>query len=290
MKWISFYQNEQRQVGILKDDKVLPLRQLGYLFEDIGELIKSDKDRFLEIVDAVNKSTFIESVNNVEITSPITIPFQDIICVGLNYVEHCKEANEYHKDNFSLKTDATVFFSKRVNEVSSANADISNHSQLTKRFDYETELAVILGADCTQCTLDNVEDKIFGYTVINDYSARDLQVQHQQWYVGKSLDGSFAMGQYILSKDEIENVQNLIIKTYVNGELRQNSSTAFMIKTVKEIIVELSQSMTLKKGSIIATGTPSGVGMGFSPPRFLKKGDVVISEIEKLGNITNRIV
>lgn len=114
MKWISFYQNEQRQVGILKDDKVLPLRQLGYLFEDIGELIKSDKDRFLEIVDAVNKSTFIESVNNVEITSPITIPFQDIICVGLNYVEHCKEANEYHKDNFSLKTDATVFFQKEL--------------------------------------------------------------------------------------------------------------------------------------------------------------------------------
>ena len=131
---------------------------------------------------------------------------------------------------------------------------------------------------------------VFGYTVINDVSARNLQTRHKQWYVGKSMDGFTPIGPCIVTADEIEDVQDLDIKSYVNGELRQNSNTKYMIQTVAGAVSELSQGMTLQAGTIIATGTPAGVGMGMKPPCFLKKGDVVVCEIEKIGKIENEII
>ncbi len=291
MKWIRYKKDYEIQVGILEKEGIISLSNLGYNFADVNDVIQLKSEEYKRVLsDIQNYSGALDSINNVEILAPIHHPTQDILCVGLNYDEHQKEANQYEENNFPLNHEATIYFSKRVNEIRNSQSDIYSHPTLTSKFDYETELAVILKEDCKECDLSTVQDKIFGYTVINDYSARDLQTKHQQWYVGKSLDGSFSMSEAIVSKDEIEDDKNLKIKTIVNGELRQSSSTHFMIKSVDKIIVELSQWMTLKKGTIIATGTPSGVGMGLNPPTFLKAGDVVVSEIDKVGTIRNKII
>ena len=156
--------------------------------------------------------------------------------------------------------------------------------------DYEVELAVIIGKDAKNVRREDAYNYVFGYTILNDVSARNLQTRHKQWYFGKSLDGFTPIGPCIVTADEFENPPVLAIKSYVNGELRQNSSTELLLFDIAHIISELSQGMTLKAGTIIATGTPAGVGMGFEPPNFLKSGDTVTCEIEKIGTLTNRIL
>ena len=155
--------------------------------------------------------------------------------------------------------------------------------------DYEAELAVIIGRDCKNVRERDAAACIFGYTVLNDVSARNLQTEHNQWYFGKSLDGFTPMGPCIVTEDEIPYPPALSISSTVNGELRQNSNTKYLLHSISEIIAELSQGMTLLAGTIIATGTPAGVGMGFDPPKFLKSGDVVTCEIEKIGRLTNMV-
>ena len=149
---------------------------------------------------------------------------------------------------------------------------------------------MIIRKDAYCVSEEEAKDYIFGYTVINDVSARDVQTRHKQWYFGKSLDGFLPMGPCIVSADEIAYPPKLPIRSYVNGELRQNSNTELLIFDIDHVISELSQGMTLQAGTIIAMGTPAGVGMGFEPPKFLKTGDVVTCEIEGIGRITNPIV
>lgn len=157
------------------------------------------------------------------------------------------------------------------------------------KLDYEVELGVILGRDAFQVDAESADDYIFGYTIINDVSARDIQLKHQQWYLGKSLDGYTPMGPCIVTADEIDNVHDLDITCYVNGEKRQSSNTGYMITTVEEAIAELSRGMTLSAGTVIATGTPGGVGMGMKPPVYLESGDVVRCEIENIGVLENTV-
>ena len=288
MKWISLIKDNKQSVGVLNDEKILSLASLGYDFKDINDVLLLNKNDYEKLIDNISsyKGEYIDK-KEVKIVAPISMPFQDVLCVGFNYRDHILEANQYEKDSFK-KPEATVYFSKRVNQTVSYLEDVSCHKEETDKFDYETEVGVIL-KKIVEIVQKKCKRKIFGYVVVNDYSARDIQTKHQQWYLGKSLDGMFAMGPYILSVDEC-NIDDLKIKTYINDELRQDSSTKYMIKSIDEIIIELSKYMTLKKGTIIATGTPSGVGMGFQPPKFLKEGDVVISEIEQLGFIKNKIV
>lgn len=155
--------------------------------------------------------------------------------------------------------------------------------------DYEAELAVIIGKDAKNVPVSEVKNYIFGYTVINDVSARTLQTRHKQWYFGKSLDGFLPMGPCIVTAEEFPYPPRLSIQSRVNGELRQDSSTELMIFGIDHVVSELSAGMTLKAGTIIATGTPAGVGMGFDPPRFLKPGDVVECSIEGIGTLVNRV-
>lgn len=155
--------------------------------------------------------------------------------------------------------------------------------------DYEVELGVVIGKDCKNVSVSEAPGYIFGYTIVNDVSARNLQTAHNQWYFGKSLDGFTPMGPCIVTADEIAYPPALAISSTVNDEQRQNSNTDHLLHSVAEIIAELSQGMTLKAGTIIATGTPAGVGMGFTPPKFLKKGDVVTGEIESIGKLTNTV-
>ena len=155
--------------------------------------------------------------------------------------------------------------------------------------DYEAELAFIIGKDAKNVKEEDAFDYIFGYTIMNDVSARNLQTAHKQWYFGKSLDGFTPLGPVIVTKDEFDYPPKLDIKSYVNGELRQDSNTELLIFGIAHVVSELSKGMTLKAGTIISMGTPAGVGMGFVPPRFLKKGDVVTCEIEGIGKLTNTI-
>ena len=190
--------------------------------------------------------------------------------------------------DFTKKTDA-VYFSKRVNRFNSPGGIIPDY-EIVDSLDYEVELGVILKKDSFNVSVDKASDYIIlGYTIINDVSARNLQFKHQQWYLGKSLDGYTPMGPCIVTADEIGDAHSLDIACYVNGEKRQESNTKYMITSVEEAISELSQAMTLKAGTVIATGTPGGVAMGMKPPVYLKKGDVIKCEIEGIGELTNTI-
>ena len=167
---------------------------------------------------------------------------------------------------------------------------IPSHRDIVEDLDYEAELAVIIGKEASHVKPEDVKDYIFGYTVINDVSARTLQNRHKQWYFGKSLDGFLPMGPCIATVDSIPYPPKLVIQSRVNGELRQDSNTELLIFGIDHVVSELSQGMTLKPGTIIATGTPAGVGMGFDPPRFLKPGDVVECSVEGIGTIKNTVL
>lgn len=224
-----------------------------------------------------------------EILSPIPKPYQDIICLGLNYSDHLEESNRFKKGEFEKGDNCAVYFSKRVNEATSPFGIIPSHDDIVDSLDYEAELAVIIGKRASKVKQEDAFDYVFGYSILNDVSARNVQMAHKQWFLGKSLDGFTPIGPCIVTADEFSVPLELDIRSYVNGELRQNSNTANMIFGVDYVISELSQGMTLEAGTIISMGTPSGVGMGFVPPVFLNKGDVVKCEIEGIGYIENTV-
>lgn len=226
-------------------------------------------------------------LEEVKLCAPVVRPRQDVICLGINYDAHAKEAGKFSDEAFGGERPYTIYFSKRVNKAVATGEAIPAYEGLVDSLDYEVELGVVLGKDAKGVTKEEALDYVFGYTIINDVSARNLQTRHKQWYLGKSLDGFTPMGPCIVTADEIEDVQNLNIRCAVNDEVRQNSNTKYMMQTVAGTIAELSQGMTLQAGTIIATGTPAGVGMGMNPPCFLKRGDRIICEVEKIGKLTN---
>lgn len=220
--------------------------------------------------------------------APIPRPRQDVLCLGINYADHAAESAKF-SDTFRKAEPVPVYFSKRVVEAAHPDEAIPSYPGLVEKLDYEVELAVILGKTIKDCPVADVPAAIFGYTILNDMSARDLQTRHTQWYRGKSLDKFTPMGPCIVTADEIPWPVRLDIRCYVNGELRQHSNTAQLITGIAEALSMFSQGTTLLAGSILATGTPSGVGMGFDPPRFLHPGDEVLCEIEKIGQLRNTI-
>ena len=228
-------------------------------------------------------------VENVQLCAPIVHPRQDVICLGINYDAHAQEAGRFSDEAFGGERPYTIYFSKRVSRATATKESIPSYQGLVDSLDYECELGVVLGKDCQGVTKEQAKHYIFGYTIINDISARNLQTRHKQWYLGKSLDGFTPMGPCIVTADEIGDEQNLDISCTVNGELRQSSNTKYMIQTVCGAISELSQGMTLQAGTIIATGTPAGVGMGMQPPQFLQPGDEIVCHIEKIGDLQNII-
>jgi 2-keto-4-pentenoate hydratase/2-oxohepta-3-ene-1,7-dioic acid hydratase in catechol pathway len=224
---------------------------------------------------------------DVQILSPIPHPRQDMICLGINYADHAKEAESFDKEAFSKERPDPIFFSKRVSFSQGTGDIIPMHEDICDSLDYETELGVVIGRQAKDVKASDALDYIFGYTIVNDVSARNLQTKHKQWYFGKSLDGFTPMGPCIVSKDEFDGIPELDIKTFVNGELRQSSNTANLITGIPGIIEILSAGMTLEPGTVIATGTPSGVAMGMDPPAFLQDGDEVVCEIEGIGRLVN---
>ncbi|MGE4284740.1 MAG: fumarylacetoacetate hydrolase family protein, partial [Clostridia bacterium] len=227
-------------------------------------------------------------ITAVEISAPIPNPRHDILCIGQNYTEHAIESAKFRGIEYQKPT-YPVYFSKRVNKAVAHNGFISSHADITSKLDYEAELAVIIGKECSHVAPEDVYDYIFGYTIINDISARDIQVNHKQFTFGKGLDDATPMGPYIVTIDEFDAPPLLSVKSKVNGELRQNSSTNDFIFDIPFMISQLSAGITLYPGDIFITGTPSGVGLGFNPPKWLKSGDIVECQIEKIGILRNTV-
>lgn len=263
-------------------------------YKDMNELICQLGQEEIAQLQLLSKNTdalrgAAVALESVKLCAPIVHPRQDVICLGINYDAHAQEAGRFSDEAFGGERPYTIYFSKRVSTATGSGDFIPAYEGLVDSLDYEAELGVILGKDAKDVSREEAEVYIFGYTVINDVSARNLQTRHKQWYRGKSLDGFTPMGPCIVTADEIEDVQNLDIRCYVNGQLRQSSNTKYMIQTVAGAIAELSQGMTLQAGTIIATGTPAGVGMGMQPPTFLHSGDTVVCEIENIGRLKNTV-
>lgn len=296
MKLLTYGIDRRERVGVLSQDEawVYPITAAGMEYRSMKEMIREIGESEKEMLEYISKRAPYEvqgaaPIADVKILAPIPEPGQDIICLGINYLEHAKESAKFKKEAFSKPAQA-VYFSKRVNRAVDPDGGIEAHQDLTKQLDYEVELAVIIGKDARNVKPENVRDYIFGYTIMNDVSAREVQTDHKQWYFGKSLDGFTPLGPWIVTEESIAYPPKLAIQSKVNGELRQNSNTELFIHGITEVICELSQGVTLKAGTIIATGTPAGVGMGFEPPRFLKPGDVVECTIEGIGTLKNTVI
>lgn len=290
MKFLTYTANGIEAVGVIGADpeKVVPVRALGLSAADMNALIDELSGRNPETLLAQVDAAAGVPLSDCQLLAPIRCPKQDIVCLGVNYYEHRDEtiASNIKYDETLTKP---VYFSKRVNEAVNPGGFIDSHSDFVTGLDYEVELGVILGKDARNVPAEDVKDYIFGYTVLNDVSARDLQSAHQQWYFGKGLDGFTPMGPWIVTRDSFPWMPALDIRSYVNGELRQHNNTSHMITGIDRAVAQLSQGMTLKAGTIIASGTPSGVGMGFNPPKYLKPGDVVRCEIDGIGVLENTV-
>lgn len=227
------------------------------------------------------KLSFKHNIEEVELLAPIPNP-PKIICLAFNYFDHARDAG-------LMPSDEPVIFMKPRTALNQPFNDIICPSFVT-RLDYEAELAVVIGRDTKKVSEENAMDCVFGYMILHDVSARDIQFKDKQFTRSKGFDTFAPCGPWITTRDEVPNPQKLQITTKVNGELRQNSSSSNMVLSVKRIISALSRTMTLEAGDIISTGTPAGVAMSMKEPRYLKNGDVVEITIEKLGTIRNRIV
>jgi 2-keto-4-pentenoate hydratase/2-oxohepta-3-ene-1,7-dioic acid hydratase in catechol pathway len=231
-------------------------------------------------------------VEGVELLAPIPVPRRNIFCVGKNYRDHVLEFGRSGYDQPDRSEDLPeypVVFSKATTSVTGPYGDIDPHHGVTAELDYEAELGVIIGRGGRGITREQAFEHVWGYTIIDDFTARDLQRTHKQWLLGKSLDTHCPMGPYAVSADEITDVTALMVESRVNGEPRQSAPVKDLIFDIPELIATLSAGITLLPGDLIATGTPAGVGIGFDPPRFMVSGDVVEVSITGLGMQRNRI-
>ena len=229
-------------------------------------------------------------LSRITLDAPIPVPRRNIFCVGKNYYDH---AHEFSNSGFDSSAAAgpipkePIIFSKVPESVIGNEARVLIDPAVSTAIDYEAELAVIIGRDGRAIKRKEAFDYVWGYTIINDVTARDLQGRYSQWLIGKSQDTFCPMGPWAVTRDELD-VANAGIRCFVNGDLRQNSNTGLLIFDIPTIIATISAGMTLRAGDVIATGTPAGVGIGSSPPRYLKGGDVVRVEIDGIGALENR--
>lgn len=293
MKLFTCMYQGREELGVLTKDetKCILFSDLELKYQSMNDFLVNRTELDCRILkQAICNFPTVYSIEDMELKAPIPMPLQDVVCLGINYLAHAEESARFKKEAFEREREYPVYFSKRVNEAIGDGADIFYNKEVFEQLDYEVELAVVIGKDAKNVKKENAKDCIFGYTILNDMSARDVQIRHKQWYFGKSMDGFTPMGPVIVTADEFDGIPNLKITSKVNGELRQNSETALQQFDIAYVIEELSRGFTLKAGTIISTGTPAGVGMGFQPPRFLEVGDVIECEIEGIGKLRNKIV
>ena len=256
------------------------------VWRDMISLIESGTDLSAMLANATD--TMRVKFADITLLAPIPRPRKNVMCLGLNYLEHAEEtANQIGRTGKAPQY--PIVFTKCPTSVIGQDATVPFDPDTCSQLDWEAELGVVLGKGGKKIAAANALDHVFGYTVINDLSARDIQLSHKQYFLGKSLDGGCPMGPWIVTADDIADPQNLAIACRVNGVTKQASNTRNMIFNVASIIEWLSRGMTLEAGDVIATGTPSGVGFVREPPEFLLPGDVVECEVECVGVLRNSI-
>ena len=258
--------------------------------ESLDEFICDHSESDLQLLDSASLSEEGLPLDAVRLLAPIPSARHDILCVGVNYVAHLQETRTHFFAGKFEATESTIYFGKRARVITGPDAPIPGHFDLDPWLDYEVELAVVVGSRIDSSVgYEELPSKVFGYSVFNDISARRLQSTRSQWYLGKSLDGYCVMGPWIVTPDELDINAGLDIESRVNGEVRQHSNTRLMRMNVWDLLYEISRGIVLESGDIIATGTPAGVGGGFTPPKYLACGDVVEMEIQGIGVLRNTI-
>ncbi|MEN6461171.1 MAG: fumarylacetoacetate hydrolase family protein [Syntrophomonas sp.] len=291
MKFVSYKYKGKEYVGILSEDWVIPINDnLNLKYNSMIELIENlNEDILKEIETIISTNNFnYLPLNAIKLLAPIPFPRRNVFCLGKNYVEHAREIKMTKISDTGIP-ESPIYFTKIASPAIASDDQIKFSYQTTTQVDYEVELAIVIGKEGVNIKPEEAEDYIFGYTIINDVSARDLQADHKQWFKGKSLDTFCPMGPSIVHKRDIPFPVALNIQCSINGELRQNSNTENMIFDIPYIISDLSKGLTLKAGDIICTGTPSGVGMGFNPPKLLNDEDLIECYIEKIGKLVNKV-
>jgi 2-keto-4-pentenoate hydratase/2-oxohepta-3-ene-1,7-dioic acid hydratase in catechol pathway len=299
MKLLTYKtQDTEPRLGFIHNNQVIDMEDFGEISNfplpnDMLDLIDMGFEIIAEISELISETpeNFFEEIayemNEVTILAPIEKPRKNIIGIGLNYTEHVAESARGLDTTGKLPT-KPIIFSKPPTTVTATNTEIIKNTKLTSQLDWECELAVVIAKKGKYVTKENAMDYVFGYTVINDISARDCR-REGQWIVSKGQDTFAPMGPYLVTKDEIENPHNLNLSLKVNGVEKQNSNTKFMLFNINDLIEDLSIVFTLEPGDIIATGTPAGVGAGRDPQEWLHNGDVVEATVEGIGTITNTV-
>ncbi|MBO9312151.1 MAG: fumarylacetoacetate hydrolase family protein [Chloroflexus sp.] len=285
MKFLTYRYDGAERVGALRGDEVIDLSPLA---ASMLELIDGGPDLLAEARKLVAAAEGGLALAEIELRAPIPRPRKNIICLGMNYAAHAIESLRA-KGLPEKLPEYPVFFSKMPTAVNHPNAPVPLMPDVSAQRDWEVELAVIIGRRGRDIPASAALDYVFGYTIMNDVSARDLQTRHQQFFYSKSLDGSAPLGPWIVTADEIPDPHALGIRLRLNGELVQNSTTRDMIFDIPTCIATFSRGITLEPGDIIATGTPAGVGMGMTPQRWLKAGDVMEAEIDGIGVLRNTV-
>ncbi|MBK5960560.1 hydrolase [Rhodoplanes elegans] len=287
MRIAAVHAAEGKIFGTVAHDEFRPILIDGAPAVDLRDVITL-LDRAPDAL-RLGPSTVLSSLTLAAPVGPLT---KNVICVGKNYHEHAKEFAQSGVDQSGDKQESPEFpvvFTKATSSLADPLQPVPASADPTGTVDYEGELGVVIGRRCSKVTAAEALDYVFGYTVVNDVTARALQQRHKQWFLGKSLDGFCPVGPWLVTADEMGPLDGQMLTTVVNGEQRQSAPLRDMIFDTATIIATVSAYVTLEPGDLIATGTPAGVGIGFRPPRYLAPGDVVTVSIEGIGSLTNPI-
>lgn len=299
MKLLTYQtQNSEARLGFIHNNKVIDMENFGNIMQfplpstmlgliDMGDIVIPEINALMINCDPNDLLAISFTMDEITILAPIPKPRKNIIGIGLNFTEHVAESART-LDTSNELPQKPVIFSKPPTTVTATNTNILLNPKLTQQLDWEVELAVVIGKKGKYVAKENALDHVFGYTVINDISARDCR-RAGQWIVSKGQDTFAPMGPILVTKDEIPNPHDLNLSLKVNGVEKQNANTKFMLFNINELIEDLSTVFTIEPGDIIATGTPSGVGAGRNPQEWLSNGDVVEATVEKIGTIVNTV-
>lgn len=286
MRLVTYDDGKGTHLGVVRGDQVIILDHIAV---DMLSLIDAGPDALERAAEAMQHAASTVALSSVRLLAPIPRPRQNIICLGMNYVAHAIESDRARGREPKLP-EFPVFFTKIASSVCAPDDEIPLDPKVTAQLDYEVELAFVVGKTCKNIAREQAYDVIFGYTILNDISARDLQNRHQQFFKCKSLDKTCPIGPWIVTADEISNPAGLGLRLRLNGDTRQSSNTSDLIFDIPAIMEFLTLGQTVEAGTIISTGTPSGVGMGRTPPEYMRPGDVVEAEIDEIGVLRNTIV